>query len=173
MKNELIKIATQIVQKSGIHSLTIRELGQTVGIKSSSVMYHFKSKDGLIYELINSYSELFKEYLDSLNQEYNDPKIRIEKFIEVFENTLHNDKFCLAGMLASQNENIDNKCRKKTSEFFDYAQEFITKNLKNKENASELAKVIISSLEGSMMLDKLEKNSNRLNATKDWILTLM
>ena len=56
-KEKLIKIAITTIQKYGINGLTIRALGNTVGIKSSSVLYHFNNKDGLLNELIKVYNE--------------------------------------------------------------------------------------------------------------------
>lgn len=175
IKEDLIQIAMQTVQKSGIHALTIRELGEAVGIKSSSVMYHFKSKDGLIQELINSYSQSLIKYLEELNNTDLNSKDKLLKFVDIFETTLKDNKFCLAGMLASQNDNLDLITKEKTKEFFTYAENWIYETLINKETLKSdmdlklTAKVIISSLEGAMMLDKLDESSQRLNAIKEWI----
>lgn len=172
IKEDLIQIAMKKIQISGIHSLTMRELGETVGIKSSSVMYHFKSKDGLIQEIINTYSEGFILYLEELNKMNLEPKDKLDKFVDIFESNVKENKFCLAGMLASQKDNIDETSVEKTRKFFNYAQEWVSKNLRNSENSQDLAKIIISSLEGAMMLDKLDEKTERLNAVRVWIKTL-
>jgi len=172
IKEDLVQIATQTVQKSGINSLTIRELGETVGIKSSSVMYHFKSKDGLLQELIKSYTEGFVHYLDALNNEYTDKSVRLDKFVDVFESVLKDEKFCLAGVFASQNKNLDTVTAQKTLDFFEYAQNWIASNLNDETNSIQTAGVVISSLEGAMMLDKLDGTTTRLNSVRQWIKSL-
>jgi len=172
IKEDLIKIATNTVQKSGINALTIRNLGVSVGIKSSSVMYHFKSKDGLLYELINNYADGFSQYLENLSLEYEDPKTRLLKFVDVFEAVLKDGKFCLGGMLASQNDSLDILTKEKTKSFFKEAEKWIAKTIEDKENSSSLAKVIISSLEGAMLLDKLDEQTQRLDAVRSWLKNL-
>jgi len=172
VKDKLIEIATDTVQKSGINALTMRELGDAVGIKSSSVMYHFKSKDGLMYELVSSYSEGFTLYLEELTKTYTDPQTRLLKFIDIFEDVLKDGKFCLCGMLASQNENLDILTRDKTREFFDASEVWVEKALTKEQNDVSLAKVIISSLEGAMLLDKLDEKTQRLNAVRTWLKSL-
>ncbi len=100
IREKLIKNAINTIQKYGIHKLTIRELGKAVDIKSSSVMYHFKSKDILMTELVKAYSEQFYIYLDEINQNTSDPKERINKLIDLYEGTIRDEKLCLCGMIA-------------------------------------------------------------------------
>ena len=172
IKEDLIQIATQKVQRSGINSLTIRELGESVGIKSSSVMYHVKSKDGLLQEMIKSYSEGFVNYLEIINNENTDKGVRLDKFVDVFESALKEEKFCLAGVFASENKMLDSATAKITSDFFEYAQNWIALNLKEESCSLQMAGVIISSLEGAMMLDKLNGTTDCLKAVRLWIKSL-
>ena len=172
IKEDLVRLATQKVQNSGINSLTIRELGESVGIKSSSVMYHVKSKDFLLQEMIKSYSDGFVLYLETLNKENHDKAIRLDKFVDIFESELRNDKFCLAGMFASENKILDDATAKITSDFFEYAKNWIAQNLKDELNTMQMSSVIITSLEGAMMLDKLNGTTKYLSAVRVWIKSL-
>lgn len=172
IKEDLIQIAMQTVQKSGINSLTIRELGNTVGIKSSSVMYHFKSKDGLLQELIKSYSNKFVIYLDELNTKYKDQATRLDKFVDAFEMALKEDKLCLAGVFATENKNLDLVTAQLTAEFFVYTEDWIASNLTKCRNSKQMAGIILSSLEGAMMLDKLNCSTERLDGVRRWIKSL-
>lgn len=172
VKDKLIQIAMQTIQKSGINSLTMRELGEAVGIKSSSVMYHFKNKDGLIETLLQTYSEGFFTYLDELNRTCLDKKQRLNKFVDIFEGVLNEDKFCLCGMLAAENESLDKTTSQNTQNFFQETQKWIASNLEDEVNSEEMAMVIISSLEGALLLDKLDAKAQRLNAVRSWIRRL-
>lgn len=172
IKDDLIQIAMQKVQESGINSLTIRELGETVGIKSSSVMYHFKSKNGLLQELIKSYRKEFGIYLEELNTKYDDQFTRLDKFIDAFEMPLKDGKFCLAGVFAAENKSLDLTTAQLTGDFFVFVEDWISLNLIGCENPKEMAGVILSSLEGAMMLDKLNENTERLDGVRRWIKSL-
>jgi len=172
VKDKLIQVAMQTIQKSGINSLTMRELGEAVGIKSSSVMYHFKNKDGLIEILLQTYSDVFFKYLDELDRSYQDKKERLDKFVDIFEGVLDEDKFCLCGMLAAENESLDETTSQNTKDFFQRTQKWIALNLDGQNNSAEMAMVIISSLEGALLLDKLDAKSKRINAVRIWIKSL-
>jgi len=172
IKDKLINIAMDTIQRSGINSLTMRELGEAVGIKSSSVMYHFKNKDGLIEALLKTYSKGFFEYLEEINRTYKDKKTRLDKFVDIFESVFEDDKFCLCGMLAAENESLDDLISQNTQNFFQETQKWISANLENNKNADEIAMVIISSLEGALLLDKLDSHSARINAVRLWIKSL-
>lgn len=172
IKDDLIKIATQTIQKSGINKLTMRELGNAVNIKSSSVMYHFKSKDGLMSELVKVYNENFFQYLSEINGQVKEPKKRLEKLVTLFESVLEEDKLCLCAMLASESDNLDDITKEQIQEFFINLDKWTESNLILMNLDKSLSKVIMSSLEGAMLIDKLENKNIRLKAIKLWIQSL-
>jgi TetR/AcrR family transcriptional repressor of nem operon len=172
IKEDLIKIATTTVQKHGFHKLTMRELGAAVNIKSSSVMYHFKNKDGLMYELTKVYNEDFFNYLDQINANTSDAKERLDKLIDIFESVLLEDKLCLCGMLASETDNLDITTKEQVKEFFRKLNSWIEENLNLLKKDKILAKVMVSSLEGSMLIDNLEEKNENLKAIRTWVKTL-
>jgi TetR/AcrR family transcriptional repressor of nem operon len=172
IREELIKIATSTIQKSGIHKLTIRDLGNAVNIKSSSVMYHFKNKDGLMYELVKTYNENFFTYLNEINKKYANPKKRLDKLVDLFEDVLNEDKLCLCGMLASESDNLDVLSKEQTKDFFTNLEKWIEDNLNLIKIDKNLAKVIVSSLEGAMLVDKLESTNIRMKAVRQWLKNL-
>jgi len=171
-REDLIKIATNTIQKSGINKLTMRELGNAANIKSSSVMYHFKNKDGLMNELVKVYNENFFNYLEEINIQTIEPKKRLEKLVNLFESVLEEDKLCLCGMLASESDNLDITSKEYLKEFFFNLDEWIEKNLILLNLDKSLSKVISSSLEGALLVDKLENKNIRLQAIKQWIRSL-
>ena len=172
IREELIKIATSTIQKSGIHKLTIRDLGNAVNIKSSSVMYHFKNKDGLMYELVKTYNENFFIYLNEINTQFSDPRKRLDKLVDLFEDVLKEDKLCLCGMLASESDNLDALSKEQTKDFFVKLEQWIEENLELINIDKSLSKVIVSSLEGAMLVDKLDNKNIRMEAIRLWLKSL-
>lgn len=172
IKEDLIKIATTTIQKSGIHKLTMRDLGAAVNIKSSSVMYHFKNKDGLMYELVKVYNQEFFNFLEKINRENEDIKTRLDKLVDIFESVLLEDKLCLCGMLASESDSLDNTTKKLVEDFFLRLNTWVEENLSLLNKNSSLSRVIVSSLEGSMLIDNLEEKNSNIKAIREWIKTL-
>lgn len=169
IKEDLIKIATNTIQKSGIHKLTIRDLGAAVNIKSSSVMYHFKSKDGLMFELVKIYNENFFNHLDSINKSTDNVNVRLNKLVDIFEAVLLEDKLCLCGMLASENENLDLATKNQVKYFFEKLNKWVEDNLALINIDKNISKVIVSSLEGGMLVDNLSCKEENLRAIRVWI----
>ena len=171
-KERLINIAIDTIQKYGINGLTLRDLGNAVGIKSASVLYHFKNKDGLLNNLIEVYNENFFLHLDEIDRKYTNPRERLNALVLLFEGVLDEDKLCLCGMLASDNEILDDITKNQTHNFFDRVEQWIEKNILELGLDKNLSKIIISSLEGAMLIDKLYNKSERLKAVRVWIQTL-
>ncbi len=57
-KKKILDISLELFSKKGYSAVSIRDICKYVGIKESSVYYHFKSKQSIFYELLNSFSEI-------------------------------------------------------------------------------------------------------------------
>jgi len=172
MKEKLINIAIDTVQRAGIHAVTMRELGSSAGIKSSSVMYHFENKNGLLQEISNSYLQLFFERLGEIKTKIDNPAERLQALVGLFEEGLDEEKLCLCGMLAAEFVNLDNSTQATTRLFFTRLEEWVATQLLDAEANPEAAPLIVSSLEGAMLLDRLDNESVRLKNVREWLITL-
>lgn len=65
-KNNIIRVALNLIQKKGYHNMSIRQLCQEAGISTGAFYHHFNSKD----EMINKGFALYDEALDLLLQHY-------------------------------------------------------------------------------------------------------
>lgn len=52
-KREMLQATLRIIQRGGFEALSLRRVAEHVGVKLSSVQYHFGNKEGLIAALIN------------------------------------------------------------------------------------------------------------------------
>jgi len=172
MKEKLINIATDTVQRAGIHAVTMRDLGDTAGIKSSSVMYHFESKNGLLQELATSYLQIFFERLGEIKITFSSPADRLQALVGLFEEGLNEEKICLCGMMAAEFANLDDKSQAITKLFFTRLEKWVATQLLDAEANPETAPLIVSSLEGAMLLDRLDNKNVRLKAVRNWLVTL-
>lgn len=170
IREKLLKNAIDTIQKSGIHKLTMRELGNAVGIKSSSVMYHFKSKDDLVTELVKIYNEQFFNYLEEINQKTSNPLERINQLIDLYEASLKDEKLCLCGVIATESDNLNETTKMLVVEFFNHIEKWIEKNIILLNKDKSLAKVILSGLNGAMLIDNINEHKiNYLNAIRSMV----
>jgi len=172
MKEKLINIATDTVQRAGVHAITMRELGCAAGIKSSSVMYHFENKNGLLQEISSSYQQHFFERLDEIKTTIDNPAERLQSLVGLFEEGLIEEKICLCGMMAAEFDNLDDRTQATIKRFFFRLEAWVATQLSDAEANPEAAPLIVSSLEGAMLLDRLDNESVRLKAVREWLITL-
>lgn len=71
-KREMLQATLRIIQRGGFEALTLRRVAEQVGVKLSSVQYHFGNKDGLIAALINWALDWYSQELLELVVEYED-----------------------------------------------------------------------------------------------------
>ncbi len=71
-KREMLQATLRIIQRGGFEALTLRRVAEQVGVKLSSVQYHFGNKDGLIAALINWALDWYSQELLELVVKYED-----------------------------------------------------------------------------------------------------
>ena len=77
LKDALLKEALSMVEKSGVQSITLRELTTKVGASRSAIYRHFSSKDELIKEVIQAGFEMLE---DSIRPSLQSEDEVLEKF---------------------------------------------------------------------------------------------
>ena len=48
-KDEIIELACDALQRKGVSGFSFRDLADAVGVKSSSVHYHFKNEERFVF----------------------------------------------------------------------------------------------------------------------------
>lgn len=160
--------------------LSFRTLATQVGIKSSSVHYHFPEKSDLGTALIQRYSQAFFMQLEDISQNHHSLKRKLSSFIDIFKEVGKQDKLCLCGMLAAEFEQLSEGNRALLLSYFENTEKWLVKCFEThsaeysaKQNRKVLARMIISSLEGALLLDRVQGGTAHINAQKDIIQTVV
>jgi TetR/AcrR family transcriptional repressor of nem operon len=102
-RDTIMTVARAMVQAHGYNSLSFRDLAAAVGVKSSSIHYHFPTKDDLGAQLAHQYTDEFLAYLDEAYAAAPDWRAAINSYIDVFRDTLlRENRMCLGGILAAE-----------------------------------------------------------------------
>ena len=75
---QLKHIAIDQIQQANLAAASFRELGKAAGIKSSSVHYHFQSRERLLTELLQDYDLKFFSELDAATAGTHRPRQRLD-----------------------------------------------------------------------------------------------
>jgi len=172
-RQKLTDIAQSNVQKSGLKGLSFRTLADEVGIKSSSVHYHFPEKADLAQALIEQYSDTFATRLDSISAAGGSLMRKLSRFMDVIEAVAASDSVCLCGMLAAELESLSPENRQALQRFFTDMEDWLTReitahraDLGTAIEPHQLAKVMVSGVEGALLVSRVQGNTEHLAAQR-------
>jgi TetR/AcrR family transcriptional regulator, transcriptional repressor for nem operon len=179
-RSELEALALAKVQHSGLRDLSFRTLADEVGVKSSSVHYYFPEKGDLTAALISTYSSSFMQRLQQVSDSRGALRSKLMAFVDLFEEAAVNDRLCLCGMLAAELSALDDECRSLLQLFFKNSEAWLVAVLKahKAEVAStlppvKLAAVMMSGLEGALLLDRAHGAGMHLQAQRQLVLSFI
>jgi TetR/AcrR family transcriptional regulator, transcriptional repressor for nem operon len=129
-RERIMAAARLTVQDCGYSGLSFRELAKDVGIKSASIHHYFPTKGELGGALAERYRIDFKEYLDGLLAEGLDQATCLQKYADVFGETLRNEnRMCLAGIMAAEHKELPEEVRAAVVRFGEMNVDWIAKVL--------------------------------------------
>ncbi len=82
-KEKILSAALDMFSTDGYTAVSIRDIGKAVGIKESSIYYHFKNKEDIFQTLLDHGEQLAQIKKETFNHAlYTVSKIECEKFID-------------------------------------------------------------------------------------------
>ncbi len=175
-RTELQTLAQAIVQRSGVRALSFRQLAEQTGVKSASVHYYFPEKHDLTAALIAGYSEAFAQRLAAIAEKPVSLTRKLSAFADLFEEAAQDDKLCLCGMLAAEISSLDEHSRALLRGFFEHAEAWLVRIMERHADEwrsplppSRLAAVLMSGLEGALLLDRVHATGDHLKAQRQFI----
>ncbi|MDP4178923.1 MAG: TetR family transcriptional regulator [Bacillota bacterium] len=83
-KQNILDTALKLFSKRGYSAVSIRDIGNIVGIKESTIYYHFKNKQDIFDELLKRFEKITNEKPIKFSKEFNKiTKVEKEAFIQV------------------------------------------------------------------------------------------
>ena len=81
-RERLLLVAEELFAKKGFLGASIREIGATLGIANSSILYHFPSKERLYAAILTRIADSIKAATDDLLQNSSDPSEQVQVMME-------------------------------------------------------------------------------------------
>lgn len=175
-RHQLKQIATNQIRRHTLHAASFREMGKAAGIKCSSVHYHFDNRDALLLELLNDYGQDFFVQLDERCADISSPAQRLQALAGLFmdSHSHHYQCLCLAFAAAGDESSADQQAA--VQQFLQRLEQWLLDSLARAHflplPKPELARVIISALEGALLLDRGQDRPLRLEAVCAWLKTI-
>jgi TetR/AcrR family transcriptional regulator, transcriptional repressor for nem operon len=173
---QLLRNATETVRRSGSAALNFRDLGQSVGVKSATVHYYFPTKADLLKAIASDYRT---EFIGALNDRVRSSRSfrqDLLTLVDLFSAAEDEQLSCLCGMLATEADRLDPQVRAVINEFFAALQLWVVEQARRHEVSAPgglgrdtFARMLVSLLEGALLLSRLQAHKSSLAAARQWI----
>jgi len=153
---EILETAERMIQEGGYNAFSFREIAKAVGIKSSSVHYHYPTKADLGVAVASYYTDKFIAHLGDPVDLMAVGKDPIRQYVAAFRDAFIKDRrMCLCGLLGAEVKGLPNSVAAQTKLFFVRNIEWLTHAYEQQghtTDARDNALRTLSILEGAMIV---------------------
>jgi TetR/AcrR family transcriptional repressor of nem operon len=176
----MLDVAESLVQQRGFNGFSYADVAADLGITTASLHYHFAGKAELGSALIRRYADRFFTALDVIEQRTSDAPARLHAYADLYLKVLSEDRLCLCGMLAADYATLPEPMRAAVLSFFDANEAWLDRILAEGRAAGELqfagpsvdcARMVISSMEGAMLVARPYGDLSRFQSAADQLIT--
>jgi TetR/AcrR family transcriptional repressor of nem operon len=157
-REAILAAAKRTAQVRGYGGLNFRDLAHEVGIKSSSVHYHFPSKADLGAAVAKRYWEDTAAVLEALFAKHPDPRICLSEYPGIFRISLENDnRLCLCSFMAAEHDDLPEAVRQQVQTFTDVnvawlAKVLVAGGVTTAEASEPRARAIFAAIAGAQLI---------------------
>lgn len=173
-EDAILRITEAMVRKGGYSGFSFRDIAKEVGIKSSSVHYHFPTKEDLGVAVAKYYTE---RLFDALGEPEALLSVKIhplEKYISIFRHALVTDRaMCLCGLLGAEIDGLPDAVAAETKHFFQRNLTWLEsayRALGQADSARNKAEQAFALLEGAMIVSKVMQDVSMFERTAQTLL---
>jgi len=152
---QILDAAETRMRLEGYNAVSFRDIAADVGIKSSSLHYHFPKKTDLGIALVKRYAEKFHLALKTETEAFTNPNKKIDIFIDLHRRALQEQGLiCLCAVLGAEAQGLPKEVSQEVRHFFETNIEWLAKEYEvaNITSPSSRAKAGVSALEGALMV---------------------
>jgi TetR/AcrR family transcriptional repressor of nem operon len=161
IKLAIMDAAERRIRRGGFGGFSFREIAADVGIKSSSVHYHFPTKEALAVAVIRRWAEHPAEVVDKELEK--DPNT-VRAWTKAFRGTAHSDAhMCPCTVLGAASQDLPEQVAAEVKSFFKMCQD---RMLATGLSASDAAKVLSTLIGALVVANALGDTSEYDRATR-------
>lgn len=170
-RTQIIQHAERLVQERGCNGFSYRDLAALIGIKTSSIHYHFPQKEDLLLAVAQQYHTRWQTAMQTIDVGLSaDAKLRayIDAHQRAFCDT---ERICLATALAADVASLPAGVRQSVQDFYRANEDWLARVLEQGIREGSLrvpgdlrtaARSMFAALQGSLVSARLFKNSDRV-----------
>jgi TetR/AcrR family transcriptional repressor of nem operon len=174
-----LDIAERLVQIRGFNGFSYADVARELGITKASLHYHFPGKAELGEALITRYGSRFAQALTEIDHAAADARAKLDAYVGIYRAVLSEGRMCLCGILAAEYETLPDRMRDAVTRFFEVNEAWLAAVLSQGQSDGSLkvtgslpavSEMILSSLEGAMLISRAHRDPARFTITVDRLL---
>lgn len=179
--SEILKTTRDLMMERGYNGFSFRDVAAEVGIKSSSIHYHYPTKAILVEAAARDYREWCTNSLKDLTAA--DAPGMLSAYGDLFITVLQNQgRMCLGGVLACDVSTLPAQVVVEVERFFEAHHEWLHVVLQKGQQNGEIradidpetfAATFVSSVEGAMMVARGTGKPDHLSTVIDQLIQLV
>jgi TetR/AcrR family transcriptional regulator, transcriptional repressor for nem operon len=166
MATAIMDAAERRIRIGGFGGFSFREIAADVGVKSSSVHYHFPTKENLAAAVVRRYTKRVSELIEADSAKGGDP---VKIWTRAFRGTLHSsDRMCPVTVLGAGSLDLPAEVALEVKHFFKMCLDKLVAAGLSKNDAVEFlstitgALVVSNALSDTSAYDRATKNLVRM-----------
>jgi TetR/AcrR family transcriptional repressor of nem operon len=176
----ILDSAETLVQVRGFNGFSYADVAGELSLTTASLHYHFPGKAELGRALIVRYAERFKAALAEIDERGEDAPAKLRAYARLYADVLRDERMCLCGMLAAEYQTLPEPMRDAVIGFFDENETWVERVLAGgREEGTlafegpprEAARLIVSALEGAMLVARPYGGVDRFETAADRLLS--
>jgi TetR/AcrR family transcriptional repressor of nem operon len=169
----VLEAARQLINRKGFRSTSVNDIIKVTGVKKGNLYFHFASKEELGLAILRQAHEDFMAFLCN-NLKGDRPLEKVSSLLDAVFEKQRRTKFvggCLFGNTALELSDANDRITQLIREVFRGWTELLAGVLREAQDAGDLkvqvqpkvlAKHIVASIEGGIMMSRLSKNGDHL-----------
>lgn len=178
-RSDLLAEAERLIRQGGYSAFSYADLANKIGITKASIHYHFPSKQRLAEEVAEQAIARFVETLARIEGEEAGALARLRLYSQLFLEGFDDNLRPLCCALSSELVVLPESIQKMTTRYFNVHIEWLTRvveagiaqgELRWPGTAQDLAKLLLTTLEGGSLLARAHRNEALLFAGFDQVI---
>jgi TetR/AcrR family transcriptional repressor of nem operon len=175
----ILDVAERLVQTRGFNAFSYADVAAELGITKPALHYHFAGKAELGEALLARYTDRFGRALETIDAGGTDAAGKLAAYGDLYAQVLTQDRMCLCGMLAADYLTLSEPMRQAVTMFFDHNEDWLTGVIDQGRNdrslqvdglSRDVARMIIATLEGAMLVARAYRNPDRFAGSAERLL---
>ena len=181
LRQRIVASAEQLFYQQGYENTSFSDIAEDVGISRGNFYYHFKTKDEILNAVIDTRVTDIEQMLNEWNEQYPDPRERIELYIDIL--TTHEDNItshgCPVGSLCTELAKLSHVMLQDANKMFSAQRDWLTVQLKELglgKEARQVAMQLLARTQGIATITNAFKDKTFLRQEvkhlKQWLGSL-